>query len=242
MFRSGDPTKGSGRVTWLFDRCLDTKPRRGYVAGDCVWVEVHFDRRSIPCVARLTNGELLCKHCQPLFPLMWLGYLPLYSDSHRPVLIGLQDYCADQVRSFELHDQVIWGRANDDKHAPVKVIRKEWGPKFTTTRPDRRCKVNIWPALLTIWKDAELKKLYELTQQTPETKPAQPAPTLKEFEEQHPKVIAWKKRQEEIEQTTAEQADDSASMLVGQHLAHILGPAAKRALERNGKQSRPKPK
>lgn len=235
MFRSQDPGKRKKTVTWTFDRCLDGKLRKGWIAGPCVWVEVHAIGRSFPCLPLITDGQLVCVIDHAKFPLMLLGYQPLYNEQNKPTLIGLMETAYDQVQKFKLHQPVMWGKG-EGKYGVVSLLPRTEKDPFVTVLDERKVAADCWPGLVTLWKDPALKELFDLVYVGPScTRPIRATPGAPVIDESDPDVIALRQKMAEAKAKPAGELTVDDAVLANRTIDFVTGNVKAAEALRNGK-------
>lgn len=150
------PGEGCLRDNWSFVSPKAGQTFAAYLAGQPWWFLCHetAGRRSKPCLAEVSNGELPCPFCPT--PTFWWGYCPLYRHlDHRPVMVGLREHTYEIVSKIPRCAQVLVARSVG-KFNGVTVSRH--GEEFyVTARPDRQGEPNLGPFLLRMWAIAGLE-------------------------------------------------------------------------------------
>lgn len=161
---SNEPLKGGGQVF-------------GWLAGEPVWVVLHPLKPSKPCRHELTNGALVCPHCQARNVPVLRAYVPFYRDDGAPKFVIIPDYNADGLRGVSTRQAIrcFRGRGIGD---PIRVIRDPKTPDYKPPHAGREEPVCIEGALLRIWGVDELIRFFAET--TTETTPEVPAPVKTE--------------------------------------------------------------
>lgn len=127
----------------------------GHLAGPTEWIVVHWIRRSIPCYSDVTNKRLACPHCRPGVRTSDLGYVPVYRDDGRPIVVGIPAYNADGLRGVEPGMPVKVYRGKD-RGDPIRVVREKGGTTVTIGDRGERPLADIRPWLLTLWREQPL--------------------------------------------------------------------------------------
>lgn len=127
----------------------------GHLAGPVEWIVIHWQRRSIPCYADVTDGKLPCPHCRPGVRTGELGYVPIYRDDGRPIVVGIPPYNSDGVTGLEPGCAVkaYRGKMRGD---PIRVVREKSGAPISVGARGARPCADIRPWLLTLWREQPL--------------------------------------------------------------------------------------
>lgn len=164
-FKSGNPLDGKTVSPWTFDKVTAGTSFVAYKAGPTFWVNVHHMGASKPCVRILTMGDLPCAGCAAGQRVQWIGYQPLYNESHKPIVVGVKDYQQEVIDAIAPLAMVRVSRSKEHK-APVVVLPVKGMAPLQTARRDRDGKADLGPWLLhTLWGNRDLAKWVELHQE-----------------------------------------------------------------------------
>jgi hypothetical protein len=88
-----------------------------------------------------------------------VGYLPLYDESHKPVVITVKEHTYDLIQALKpfQHVRVL---KSDQKKPSISVVPSLKGPKFATSIAWQQRPANIEAWLLVFWKDADLRNWF----------------------------------------------------------------------------------
>jgi hypothetical protein len=154
-FPAADPRKGgSGGVRFTFHTLCAKEKCRGHKAGEMVAAMTHHFKASKPCMDWLTNGEVPCvlhQSCR----LDWLGYLPIYHESGRPVIVGMREYNIAAVAEIKVGSPLMIVKG-DEKHSAIAVFPAPTLGKYQTGRPGPLQPVDITDKLIELWNVPEL--------------------------------------------------------------------------------------
>lgn len=135
-----------------------------YIAGKTWWTWVHGTKRSKPCAAEISGGELSCEYCrQKLAPIV-KGYVPLYRESdYKCVCTCLYEEQRDVIDDLPLHVRVIVGRERKESD-PIFVMRHLM-PTPLFLAPNAECEVtaDVTSSVLSLWGDRDLIEWYRVT-------------------------------------------------------------------------------
>lgn len=168
---------GQDRRTWSV---LKVKPgtalaQNGWIAGPAVWAYTHYRFRSLPCHTELTGGKLECPYCKVIGLPKVQGYLPLYSEIGKPLIVVVQEYARAVVDRLPLYSPVRV-RRQDDKWAQTVVEPARWTDKDWRPASGEPAPADVGPALLVIWKDAALINWFGKHQATSDNGLSTPPP------------------------------------------------------------------
>lgn len=155
--RGKDPDpRGLGKVArWLYWTVPTGGSANGFIAGSTVGVWCHWVGRSKPCRRLTSDGALSCSLCAAGEEPVWRGYVPIYDPQYvRRIVVITADH-AESVREIPLHAQVKMRRGRN-KHDPLIITPDLWRITPLPDSPERSGPADIVPALLRMWRDAEL--------------------------------------------------------------------------------------
>ncbi len=163
MFQNKDPRKGRRRASgWTHEKLKGGGAFDGWVAGDTVWVLTHWNYRSVPCYAELTDGAIHCPYCGGKKEPVWIGYTPVYRDDERPVVVVVPDSMRDRLGQISTFDPVKVFRGKQRGDTICLIPRKD-GQRYHTTLPSRKVGADIRGWLLVLWREAPLREFYAVT-------------------------------------------------------------------------------
>lgn len=201
MFTRKDPRKGSKVQNWHCEQVAKGKGFKAWKAAELFGVLCHWSFRSIPCYWELTDGKLDCPHCRDNPSLRWIGYLPLYKDTHRPVVVIVGESVKAPVDRIEVHAPIFVWR-DDQKGATISVRSDDWSKRWQPPQhyhgiPD----IRLW--LLTLWKEPALTSWFEQngmaadptaaaadSPSPPGVVPQSPSPVDEVYKRYDPKLVA----------------------------------------------------
>lgn len=137
------------------------KSWRAYIAGPCLWIRAHGTGKTRPCLDWLTDGALMCDHCQKGQESQLVGYQPLWRETDgRPCCVIVHADQRESVDSFK-------------RPAGIQVCR-EFGvgngvyfrkpmsalPVFHAVHPAKLCDADMTDSCLRMWKIPALVSWY----------------------------------------------------------------------------------
>ncbi len=156
MFQKKSPGEGKRRQeTWTFEKVPGGSHFTGWIAGPPQWVDVHHIGVSKPCHWEITGGKKDCPHCRKKPRKDLVGYVPLYRDSGKPVVVLVPEYAGDILRRIALHDpvRVMRGSTRGDAVAVTKLDKAE---RYKPANAERADPANLEAWLLLFWRETEL--------------------------------------------------------------------------------------
>jgi len=142
-----------------------------FTAGPCVWLECHPAKKTKPCCAEITGGELVCQFCGVMPPVKTLGWLPVWREvDYRPGVVVLYEHQRGTVDTFGLHDRVLIGREADQSDGTWVAPALAQGKRFTTALEIRKVAHDVSHSLLRMWKLPALTAWFERSEASSEKK------------------------------------------------------------------------
>lgn len=156
MFGSKDPGRKGKPQTWSVNTLKEGGQFSAWIAGPMIGVYVHHLSASKPCYWEMTGEQLECPYCRLRGIPQWKGYLPLYDESGKPVVVLVHENHKPQVDCLRLHDPVIV-RRDKPKYQTIVVKLDKTGSYYRPGKSDRHAAADIRPWLLfTLWKEPAL--------------------------------------------------------------------------------------
>lgn len=182
MFEDADPqSRPVPKVApWTHEKLKGGGTFKAWKAGACRWVWVHFKSVvSKPCHSAISKGALECPHCGGK-PTEMIGYLPLYTDNGKPVVVICRDYSREVVDPIPVFDPVVVSRGKAQWCA-MEVQAQQWASRaFASNDPTRKRAADIRPWLVyTLWQQRALVDYFlkmEATKPVVEVETPAPAP------------------------------------------------------------------
>jgi hypothetical protein len=119
----------------------------------------HHFKSSKPCCEWLTNGEVPCvlhQSCR----LDWLGYLPVYHEGGRPLIVGVREYNVNAVAAIKVGEGITLMKG-EDKHGAISVFPAPSLGKYSSGRPGPLVGVDITEKIIELWNVPELSAWWE---------------------------------------------------------------------------------
>lgn len=172
MWKDAEPRKEKKQATWTIEKLKEGGQFFGWLAGDVRWVWLHFLKQSKPCHYEITNEQLKCPYCPERPRVERRGYMPLYDESGKPVVVVLHEHIQPQVERIGFL-QPVRVRRGKGKYDTVIVEPSTWTHKYDPGKSGRHVRADIREWLLTMWKDDVLTAFFTKQDQgTAEKKPA----------------------------------------------------------------------
>ena len=148
---------------WVTERLKGGGTLSGWLAGKVEWVDCHYDgteRRSVPCFKLLKGCPLPCDRCRTFPRVTLLGYVPWYGEGGRKCLSIVGEDSIDIVMSLKVFEPITVKRGKE-WHDPIVISRHLKGERYTPYSDVRKDGADLTQALLTMWKEPELKSWWE---------------------------------------------------------------------------------
>ena len=175
MFQKKIPGEGKKKAeTWTFEKVPGGSHFTAWLAGPTEWVEVHHIGVSKPCHWEITGGRKECPHCRRKPRKDLVGYVPLYRENGKPVVVLVPEYSADIIRRIQLHDAVRVMRGTTRGDA-VSVTKLDKGERYKPATAERSGPVGLEGWLLRFWRETELEAWFRDNGMSP-AKPAEELP------------------------------------------------------------------
>jgi hypothetical protein len=156
MFPRQDPQKGQkSSRTWTYTKVIPKRGYYGHLAGPVEWVQCHFYYRSIPCYHEMTQGKIECPWCKKAPRIDWVGYVPFWEESGKPMVSAVREYARDKLLSLKTYDPIIVLKG-ESKFDPVFVTRYAGKDPMVPPRDGSKDPVDIREWLLKLWKEQPL--------------------------------------------------------------------------------------
>jgi hypothetical protein len=142
MGRGKAPRKEERQRTWSVRHLKGGGEFYGWVAGPHYGVHVHYMRPSKPCHSIFTDEELECPYEKIRPTTEWKGYLPLYDECGRPVVVICSSNMFDQLEQLKTYQAVRVSRGEDSFDSVVVTPYRALGD-YKPSLPERKREADI---------------------------------------------------------------------------------------------------
>ena len=149
MFNSAEPRKDRKQATWTIEKLKDGGNFFGWIAGDPVWVWLHFLKQSKPCHYEITDKKLQCPYCPERPRVDRKGYVPLYDESGKPVVVIVPEQFEPQIAARKFREAVRVRRGKG-AYETVIIEKSNWANPYDPGKSGRHVKADIREWLLTM--------------------------------------------------------------------------------------------
>lgn len=168
---SKDPGKERRPASWHFEKLKGEGWFNAWIAGPVVGVYVHHMPPSKPCRWIMTDAQIECPLCKVRPRTEWKGYVPLYSDSGKPVVVMIPEAMKGHVEAIGTHEPVRVSRGSG-KCDTVAIHKAKWSDRYVSGKTERAYPALIDGWLFVLWGDAVLSEWYHARVIDPGARPA----------------------------------------------------------------------
>jgi len=164
--RGKRPEQGHKVGTWTFEKVPHGTFFSAFLAGPAHGVFVHTQGPSKPCLRVLLGERATCAGCDGKIRRQWLGYVPLWNDQGKPVVVGIKEYHEEQVSKIGFKCAVRVSRGKEYRDS-VMIQEMKGHQRYVTDLPDRRVAVDLSSWLVRLWRMPELESALKLSWNNP---------------------------------------------------------------------------
>jgi hypothetical protein len=145
---------------WDYQRVENGKSVVGWKAGPVYGCETHYLGETRPCKRITTDSKLVCPICESGEETIFRGYVPFWDTDYQRKFVLIPEDVFDLADEIECHQTIRISRPKGSREG--NIVRPDgWTLKALPPKYVNMGEIDIVPALLTVWKDEQLRAWFE---------------------------------------------------------------------------------